>query len=253
MVTGLDLFKTRFADFADQYVLIGGAACTVAMQNVGIEFRATKDLDIVLCVEVLDADFANTFWAFVRDGDYENQEKASGQKLFYRFMQPKTDGFPFMLELFSRAPDVLTPAEGSELTPIPIDDEVSSLSAILLDDDYYAFLQAGKQEIDGLQIVGAEHLIPMKARAWLDLTQRKAGGEKVDSKDIKKHKNDVFRLFAIVDPDFDGAVPDQVKTDLGSFLTRMPEETIDLKAMGLGSQTLESVTASLREIYGLGI
>ena len=39
MVTGLELFKTRFSDFADQYVLIGGAACTVAMQNVGVDFR----------------------------------------------------------------------------------------------------------------------------------------------------------------------------------------------------------------------
>jgi hypothetical protein len=253
VVNGLDLFKTRFADFADQYVLIGGAACTVAMQSVGLDFRGTKDLDIVLCVEVLDADFANTFWQFVRDGDYENQEKASGGKQFYRFTKPKTDGFPFMLELFSRAPDVLTPAAGSELTPIPFDDEVSSLSAILLDDDYYAFLQDGKREVDGLQIVGAEHLIPMKARAWLDLTARKEAGEHVDSKDVKKHRNDVFRLFAIVDPEFDGAVPDQVKTDLGAFLQRMPEETLDLKAMGLGSQTLDSVTAELREIYGLGI
>jgi hypothetical protein len=253
VVKGLDLFKTRFANFADQYVLIGGAACTVVMQDAGIDFRATKDLDIVLCVEVLDAEFANTFWQFVRDGDYENQEKASGGKQFYRFTKPKTDGFPFMLELFSRAPDVLTPAAGSELTPIPFGDEASSLSAILLDDDYYAFLQAGKREVDGLQIVGAEHLIPMKARAWLDLTARKDTGEHVDSKDVKKHRNDVFRLFAIVDPDFDGAVPEQVKTDLGSFLERMPEENIDLKAIGLRGQTLDSVTTELRRIYGLGI
>jgi hypothetical protein len=44
-----------------------------------------------------------------------------------------------MLELFSRLPDALDHAEGSELTPVPVDDEVSSLSAILMDDDYYAF------------------------------------------------------------------------------------------------------------------
>jgi glutathionyl-hydroquinone reductase len=123
VVEGLDLFKARFADFADQYVLIGGAACTVAMQNVGIDFRATKDLDIVLCVEVLDADFAKAFWQFVRDGRYENQEHASGKRQFYRFTKPQTDGFPFMLELFSRTLDTFTPAEGSVLTPIPFGDE----------------------------------------------------------------------------------------------------------------------------------
>ena len=147
----------------------------------------------------------------------------------------------------------LTPAAGSDLTPIPFDDEISSLSAILLDDDYYSFLQAGKQVIDGVPIVGAEHLIPLKARAWLDLTERKRSGQQVDSRSIKKHKNDVFRLFAIVDPDFEGPVPEQVKTDLGSFLERMPTERLDLKAMGLGSQTLDSFTAELRRIYRLGI
>lgn len=94
-------------------------------------------------------------------------------------------------------------------------------------------------------------MIALKARAWLDLTTRKAAGEHVDSRDIRKHKNDVFRLFAIVDPDFDGAVPDQVTSDLASFLEQMQGETLDLKSIGLGSQTLESVTEALRRIYGL--
>lgn len=30
------------------------------------------------------------------------------------------------------------------LTPLPIDEDISSLSAILLDDDYYEFLKQGK-------------------------------------------------------------------------------------------------------------
>ena len=37
------------------------------------------------------------------------------------------------------------------------------------------------------------YLIPFKAKAWMDLTDRRAAGEHVDSKNIKKHKNDVFR------------------------------------------------------------
>ena len=218
MVEGLDRFKSHFADYTDQYVLIGGAACTVAMENVGQSFRATKDLDIVLCVEVLNADFATAFWQFVRDGQYETQERATGDRQFYRFTKPQTVGYPFMLELFSRTLDHLTPAAGSQLTPIPFDDEISSLSAILLDDDYYSFLQSGKQIIDGVQIVGAAHLIPLKAHAWIDLTERKKRGQQVDSRNIRKHKNDVFRLFAIVDPDFDDPVPAQVKLDLRLFL-----------------------------------
>ena len=47
-----------------------------------------------------------------------------------------------MVELFARAPDGLQPAEGSQLTPIPLDEAVASLSAILLDDVYYAFIMS---------------------------------------------------------------------------------------------------------------
>jgi hypothetical protein len=45
-----------------------------------------------------------------------------------------------MLELFCRSPDGILLADGSRLTPIPFDDVVSSLSAILLDDVYYRCL-----------------------------------------------------------------------------------------------------------------
>lgn len=39
-----------------------------------------------------------------------------------------------MVELFTRAPDGLQPAKGSPQTPIPIEEAVSSLSAMLLDE-----------------------------------------------------------------------------------------------------------------------
>lgn len=48
MVKGLDIFRQHFAAVADQYVLIGGTAATLAMEEAGLDFRATKDLDIVL-------------------------------------------------------------------------------------------------------------------------------------------------------------------------------------------------------------
>ena len=46
MVIGLDLFKKH----SDNYVLIGGSAADISLEEVGLEFRVTKDLDIVLCV-----------------------------------------------------------------------------------------------------------------------------------------------------------------------------------------------------------
>ena len=57
MVRGLNVFRERFAGFQDRYVLIGGAAVEVAMDAAALQFRVTKDLDIVLHVESLDAEF----------------------------------------------------------------------------------------------------------------------------------------------------------------------------------------------------
>lgn len=100
MVIGLDRFKEHFSQFADRYVLIGGAACFVNMDAAGLQFRATKDLDIVLCIEALDDEFVGAFWQFVRDGAYEIQQNSEGERQFYRFQKPATDGYPVMLELF---------------------------------------------------------------------------------------------------------------------------------------------------------
>lgn len=251
MVEGLDRFGKHFADHSGQYILIGGAACTLAMDAVGRPFRATKDLDIVLCVEALDAAFAESFWEFVRGGAYETQEKATGEKRFYRFKEPANEGYPFMLELFSRVPDALTLRDESHLTPIPIEAAVSSLSAILLEGDYYDFLLSGRRMEGGVPIVGPEHLIPLKAKAWLDLSRRKTDGEQVDSKDIKKHKNDVFRLSAIIDPDFSAEIPPPIKDDLAVFVDRMKTQEVPLKNLGLQSETRDGVLAELRRIYGM--
>ena len=165
MVKGLEIFREHFRDYADRYVLIGGAACDIAMTGAGLEFRATKDLDIVLYVEALDAAFVRAFWEFVRAGGYEVQEKSTGEKQFYRFQKPANADYPFMLELFSRQPDVLQVSEGSHLTPLPLEEDISSLSAILLDNDYYAFIREGSIEADGVPTVGAARLIALKARA----------------------------------------------------------------------------------------
>ena len=163
MVRGLDIFRQRFRNYADRYMLIGGAACDLAMREAGLEFRATKDLDIVLCVEALDTAFVEAFWAFVREGGYRIQQQAERPRQFYRFQKPSTENFPFMLELFSRSPDDLATVPGSHLTPIPTAEEVSSLSAILMDEEYYGFIRSALTEIDGLPIVGPHGLIPLKA------------------------------------------------------------------------------------------
>lgn len=248
MVVGLEMFRDRFALYADQYVLIGGVACSLAMEASGSQFRVTSDLDIVLCAETQSPEFVAEFWKFVKEGDYEVQQKGD-KKQFFRFKKPKTEGYPRELELFSRLPDALEYEGVGPFTPVPIDADISSLSAILLDGGYYEFLQRGKTSSQGLPTVGAVHLIPLKARAWLDMTERKANGDKIDSDKIKKHKLDVFRLFAVIDPEFQDDIPSQIKQDMQAFLSRLQSEEIDLKALGLVNQTKDAVLAAIRGAY----
>jgi len=253
MVLGLNRFAEHFADFRDQYALIGGAATWLVLDEAGIEPRATKDLDIVLCIEALEPAFGIAFWEFIKAGGYEIQEKSEGAKIFYRFQRPTQPDYPAMLELFSRKPDTVVIGEDSHLTPIPLDEDVSSLSAILLDDDYYDFLHRNKREINDVSIVSEECLIPLKARAWLDLTQRKADGEKVDSKNIRKHRNDVLRLYLLLSPEKRIDLPETIREDLTSFLRAIEPE---LSSQLLNQLEIKGVHASevlqtIRAIYGM--
>lgn len=252
MVRGLDKFKEHFSAYTDHFVLIGGVASYLVMDEAGADFRATKDLDIVLCLEVLDSDFVRTFWTFIQEGRYQIKEKSTGERVFYRFCKPEDDFFPVMLELFSRNPDGVTLGEDDQLTPIPVEEDVSSLSAILLDDDYYDFLHQHKKEIEGIPVVSEYCLIPLKAKAWLDLTRRKESGEQIDGKNIAKHKKDVFRLFQILNPDEQVELAESVQNDMHEYLNAISsEQPVDLSPFGLKGLSVPNVVNQLREIYRL--
>lgn len=160
----------------------------------------------------------------------------AGQPRFYRFEKPADERYPFMLELFSRAPEgLLTDAE-SHLTPIPIDEAVSSLSAILLDEAYYDFILDGRRTLDGLGLVAEDRLSPLKANAWLDLTRRRRAGAEVDSRRIRKHANDIIQLSQLFTATTSVPLPPSIAADMRAFLSGIEQEgTLDPKALGVKS------------------
>jgi hypothetical protein len=255
VVKGLDLFRNWFADYTEQYVLIGGTAATMAMESAGLSFRATKDLDVVLHVEALSPEFGRTFWEFIQAGGYQiRQASDTGKPAFYRFQKPTNAAFPAMIELFSRAPDSLRPIKDGNLTPIPFDEAVSSLSAILLDDEYYAFIMAGRREVDGLPWIGEDRLIPLKAIAWLDLSARKEKDDPVDAKDVRKHVNDVLRLSQLLSPTTRILLTEKIVLDMKRFVDAAnADSSLDPKALGLGNATVANILDRLALAYGLGV
>ena len=94
------------------------------------------------------------------------------------------------------------------------------------------------------------YLIPFKAKAWLDLTDRKTSGEHVDSKNIKKHKNDVFRLTELIDPTLTIKAPHRVYVDVQEFIQRMQNESVDVKQLGLVGRTKDQI---LKEIINVNL
>ena len=101
----------------------------------------------------------------------------------------------------------------------------------------------------GVTVLDAAYLIPFKAKAWMDLTDRKAAGEHVDSKNIKKHKNDVFRLTELIDPTAKIVAPQGVYADIQGFVQRMKNESVDIKQLGVVGRTTEKILEELKAMY----
>lgn len=165
MVRGIESFREWFSEYSEQYVIIGGTACDLLMSDEGLNFRATKDIDLVLVIEALDANFGRRFWEYISIAGYEYRNKSTGEPQFYRFSNPKSNDYPSMIELFTRKPNIIELPQNAVLSPLPMEDDISSLSAILLDDDYYEFLKKGRIKISEVTILDAPFLIPFKAKA----------------------------------------------------------------------------------------
>lgn len=243
MVKGIDIFQEYFNEYTDQYVLIGGAACSVSFEEQDINFgRTTKDLDIVLIVEAQTKEFGERFWKFIKDEKYRIRAKSNGEPQFYRFDKPEDERFPKMIELFSRTNYLLQEENG--LTPIHIDDSVSSLSAILLNDAYYQALMDGRENMRGISVLKPEWIIPFKAKAWLDLREKKD----VDSSDIKKHRNDIIRIVS--DMVLQKCIlPDEVRKDMEKFIEQFDVTESELKNLKIRGTKPEDIKRVLQTTY----
>ena len=203
-------------------------------------------MDVVLIAEALTREFGQRFWEFIRDGGYQNRAKSSGASQFYRFDKPTQEGFPAMIELFARTEYILE--DGAELTPIHIDDSISSLSAILLNDSYYDALLRGRDVIDGFSILRHSWLIPFKAKAWLDLNERNRRGEHVDSRNLKKHRNDIIRMAAELVLER-CELPEEVKSDMANFIEEMNVTDQEIRNLKLRGVKAEDIRRLLTDMY----
>lgn len=253
---GLEIFKEAFEAYSDNYVIIGGTACDITMQGTVVRPRATHDIDMTVIVENMTPSFAKRFWEFVKEAGYrpEKRKQIEGEPAkyeLYRFVDGKT-GYPEMIELLSRHPDILGEPSNLVIEPLPIDGDVSSLSAIIMDDDFYHFTIKHSKLTDGVRHADSAALVCLKTRAYLNLLQDKAEGKHVNSKDIKKHRSDVLKNVVIITDESISApmaIVDCVKDFVSSI--RADWDTLSNPLAKALNQDQEFVDALLEQLNNL--
>ena len=158
---------------------------------------------------------------------------------------------PHMLELFAKSPFPFRGATKSTAVPIPVeDDDVSSLSGILLNDDYYDLLRSSRQTVDGICVPPPEALLLLKAKAWLNLTECKASGGFVKDRDLRKHRTDILRLQALALDDASLAMTPALHEDAAAFLKVYERMPLDPSQLGVPG-TFSDAMAKIRRLFGI--
>ncbi len=220
MIRGLDHFSEYFKELKDHFVVVGGTAATLLLEHIGITFRATKDIDIVIITNDT-GEFADKLADYVKLGQYEIQSN-EGRPRFYRFLKPSNLDFPFQIELFYKRPEGLELFGKQHIIPIKAASNDLGISAILLESEYFEFIRNNVRQMKGVPTATIEATIILKARAFCDLVSRKSQGDEVDSRDILKHKKDIFRLAqALLRPDSRVKLDGVLRTDFEEFIRAM--------------------------------
>ncbi len=216
MVKGLDTFRSHFRDFTGAMTLIGGAACQEHFAEHGVTFRPPSNLDLVLLPDSLPPAFADALSAFVQAGGYRSTERSFVTSALYRFTDPTHTDFPVRVELVSLRRLDLALTFGQRETFAGASRHAESV--MLLAPVYLDLLRCHHVDRDGLRMATVASLIPLKAYAWLNLTEAGNAGAPVAPGDLKKHRADVFRLAATLPGEFGPSLNPTVATHLRRFL-----------------------------------
>ena len=137
------------------------------------------------------------------------------------------------------------------IIPIHIEDDISSLSAILLDENYYDLMMEGRIVVNGIPVLDSAYLIVFKMYAFMNLESEKKKGNFVKERDYKKHKYDVFRLLQIIDRNKKIFLVPEIKKMVNSFCDFMSQEEIPYNNLGILAGDKENDLALIKQIFSI--
>ena len=109
-----------------------------------------------------------------------------------------------------------------------------------------------------MPLVLPEMLLLLKAKAYLNLLEDKKNGKAIKDRDLKKHRNDVFRLVYLLPAAFEMEMPDSVANDLRNFLEVFTPESDQWKGISqalresrLEARQCEELLSVIKSAYNL--
>lgn len=237
-------FKETFEDFPSCYTIIGGTANVIVLESMGIKARATKDYDMLIHEEGRTLEFYKTFHEFLLSGHYIMSTIHENENL-YRFKTEDVE-FPPINELLCKRPYFRDNWDG-EITSISFSDE-HSLSAIMLDREYFEFAIVNTEVIAGVSVLNKEGLLILKARAWYNLFLDRKEGKPRTSTEINKHLKDVSKLVLLFEENYKIKLESKIKEDMKKFLKLLKENLKEIPESRDYPFTREEVFGALNNL-----
>lgn len=85
----------------------------------------------------------------------------------------------------------------------------------------------------------------------MDRLKKECGDETIDTKDIRKHRKDIFRLLDLLIPSHRVTTDEVIKEDLIIFIEEIKKPEIDLRQMGFYDKNKTTILDLLCQIYDL--
>jgi hypothetical protein len=107
---------------------------------------------------------------------------------------------------------------------------------------------------NGLHRASTEALICLKAKAYLEISERIVSGSTEDKRQLRKHKGDVFRLAVMLTENDVFELPDNITVHMQGFIDAINEDLPDkaiFKEMGLGTVAPEKVLYQIVKSFQL--
>lgn len=248
MIQGLAKFQAHFRHYTEDYVIIGGLATALLMDNYGFLARATKDIDLVV-ISKDNEGFLKQLLAFIHEAGYQTKQRTKNDTRhnLFRFLDSEDKEYPEQIELFAVHDHDSVLLQDQFIIPIETPEYYLYLSAILLDSDYYKLLIEHTTMIDGLKIATPEVLIPLKMHAHVNLIQ---SPHHYDG----KHLKDVIKLTALLSEDAKVELFGRVKEDFYAFMEILKNENAQrihqlLVSMNVSSLKKEDVLSILHSCF----